>query len=113
MHESMAKRILVIVALGIAIVGLEPARSSWPPYNIRVIDEETGWGIPNVRVTADSGVSYQTLPNGNLLIWGPASILNRTVRFQFDAENSQFEPLTARLSVRCGGLATVTMHRRS
>lgn len=82
------------------------------PFEMRVVDDQTGVGIPNLRVTTEDGNVCHTLGGGSCY-WWRSSLMNRNVRFQIFDESNQFTSLNATLTVRHGGRTTVALHRRT
>jgi hypothetical protein len=82
------------------------------PFEMRVVDDQTGIGIPNLRVTTEDGNVCHTLGGGSCY-WWRSSLMNRNVRFQIFDESNQFTSLNATLTVRHGGRTTVALHRRT
>ena len=94
-----------------ALIGLLFAPSLMPtPFEMRVVDEQTGVGVP-VRVTADNGIGRDT-PNG-YMYWWASSLMSRSVRFEIKDERNQFDNIIATLRVTPGGKATLKVHRRT
>ena len=82
------------------------------PFEMRVVDDQTGIGIPNLRATTEDGNVCHTLGGGSCY-WWRSSLMNRNVRFQIFDESNQFTSLNATLTVRHGGRTTVALHRRT
>jgi hypothetical protein len=82
------------------------------PFEMRVVDDQTGIGIPNLRVTTEDGNVCHTLGGGSCY-WWRSSLMNRNVRFQIFDESNQFTSLNATLTIRHGGRTTVALHRRT
>jgi hypothetical protein len=82
------------------------------PFEMRVVDDQTGIGIPNLRVITEDGNVCHTLGGGSCY-WWRSSLMNRNVRFQIFDESNQFTSLNATLTVRHGGRTTVALHRRT
>jgi hypothetical protein len=82
------------------------------PFEMRVVDDQTGIGIPNLRVTTEDGNVCHTLGGGSCY-WWRSSLMNRNVRFQIFDESNQFLSLNATLTVRHGGRTSVALHRRT
>jgi hypothetical protein len=98
-------------AMVAAAAGLLLPPSALPtPFEMRVVDEQTGMGVP-VRVTTDNGIDRDT-PNGFIYWWSP-TLMSRSVRFEVQDERNQFDSAIATVRVTHGGRATVRLHRRS
>lgn len=100
-----------ISLLALAIVLMSPMTIR-VPFELRVIDDQTGIGIPNLRVTTDEGLVCRTLGGGSCY-WWRSSLMNRNVRFEIVDESGEFTPARATLTVRHGGRTTVVVHRRT
>jgi hypothetical protein len=108
-HPTVARK--PFLPLFIALVGLLLPPSLIPtPFEMRVVDEETGVGV-SVRVTADNGIGRDT-PNG-YVYWWASSLMSRSVRFEINDERNQFDNIVATLRVMPGGKATLKVHRRT
>ena len=95
----------------LALIGLLFGPSLIPtPFEMRVVDEQTGVGVP-VHVMADNGIDRAT-PNGYIYWWASA-LMSRNVRFEIRDKGNQFDSLVATLRVTRGGQATVKLHRRT
>ena len=82
------------------------------PFEMRVVDDQIGVGIPNLRVTTEDGNVCHTLGGGSCY-WWRSSLMNRNVRFQIFDESNQFTSLSATLTVRHGGRMTIALQRRT
>jgi hypothetical protein len=49
------------------------------PFRIRVVDDRTGAGVPNARVTVESGATGTTEFDGSVVFWMDTALMNRTV----------------------------------
>ena len=78
---------------------------------MRVVDEQTGVGVPNLRVSTDNGMICYTRANGDV-IWIESSLMSRDVRFEIKDEGNQFVNVGVRLLVTPGGQAALKVHRR-
>ena len=97
--------------LFMALIGLLLPPSLMPtPFEMRVVDEQTGMGMP-VRVTADNGIGRYT-PNG-YVYWWASSLMSRGVRFEIQDERNQFDKIVTTLRMTPGGKATLKLHRRT
>ena len=105
----MAKKFFLPLLL--ALIGLLLGPSLIPtPFEMRVVDEQTGVGVP-VRVTADNGIDRDT-PNGYIYWWASA-LMSRSVRFEIRDETQRFENTVATIRATRGGKATLALHRRT
>jgi hypothetical protein len=78
---------------------------------MRVVDEQTGVGVPNLRVSTDNGIICYTRANGDV-IWTESSLMSRGVRFEIKDDGNQFVNVGVRLRVTPGGQAALKVHRR-
>jgi len=86
-----------------------PDNSAWAhPFEMRVVDQQTGHGIAHVRLTSDNGVVCYTRADGSVR-WTESSLMNRDVRFRIDAPGSQS---TTSERVVPGGHAEVAIRPR-
>jgi hypothetical protein len=105
----MAKKFSLPLLL--ALIGLLFGPSLIPtPFEMRVVDEQTGQGVP-VRVRADNGIDRDT-PNGYLYWWASA-LMSRNVRFEIRDETQRFDNTVTTVRVTRGGKATLALHRRT
>ena len=101
----------VLLALFIALIGSLISPNLVPtPFEMRVVDEDTGAGVP-VRVTADNGIGRDT-PNG-YIYWWASSLMRRSVRFEITDERNQFDSIVTTLRLAPGGKTTLKLHRRT
>jgi hypothetical protein len=109
----MAKKFFL--PLSIALIGLtfpgEPSLER-APFKMRVVDEQTGLGVPHLRVTTDNGIVCYTRADGDV-IWTESSLMSRGVRFEIKDERNQFDNVGATLAVTHGGQAALKVHRRT
>jgi hypothetical protein len=77
------------------------------PFQIRLIDERTGEGLPRVRVTSDNGIVCYTRADGSVL-WTESSLMDREVSFRIEASDMQ---RTVSVRVRPDGRADISVHR--
>jgi hypothetical protein len=103
----MAKKVLVPLFIALVALLLPPSFNR-TPFELLVVDEDTGAGVP-VRVIADNGLASVT-SNGYLYLWSD-SLMNRDVRFEIQDESKQFVNLVTTLQVAHGGKATLTVIR--
>jgi hypothetical protein len=107
----MAKKVFLPLAL--ALIGLTIPLFNPTPFTVRVIDEQTGLGVPSLRVTNADGMVRHTGTHGELIIWGKSSPLSTGERFEIQDERNQFVNVSATLRLTPGGRATVKVHRRA
>lgn len=99
----------LIVPLVMASIGLLFPPSLIPtPFEMRVVDDQTGVGVP-LHVIADNGIRRDT-PNG-YLYWWASSLMRRNVRFEISDSTNQFNNVVATIRVIPGGKALLKVHR--
>ena len=103
------KKLLLALIVVVGSVFIPPSLIP-TPFELRVVDEQTGVGVP-VRVTTDSGIGRET-PNGYLYWWAPC-LMSRDVRFGIADAANQFDAASLIVRVTHGGRATVRLHRRT
>lgn len=105
----------VILPLCMALIGLtfptEPVLVS-TPFTLRIVDEQTGVGVPDLRVTTENWIVCYTQANGNVA-WRESSLMGRDVRFTIEDRANQFDNTGATLQVAPGGQAVLKVHRRT
>jgi len=109
----MAKKVLL--PLFVALIGLTfpTAQGLVPtPFTIRVVDQQTGDGVPDLRVTTDSWIVCYTQAAGDVA-WRESSLMGRPVRFEVRDKSHRFDDAAATLQVMPGGRATLKVHRRT
>jgi hypothetical protein len=99
--------------LFMALIGLTFPFFAPTPFTMRVVDEQTGVGVPNLRVTNDRGMVRYTGAHGELIIWGKSSPLSGGDRFEIRDERNKFDNVGATLRVTPGGKAALKVHRRT
>jgi hypothetical protein len=75
---------------------------------MRVVDAQTGKGVPGARITTDNGIVCYTLLDGTAS-FSEFSLMGRDVRFTVQDEGQRFRKLDATLDVRRGAKATLSM----
>jgi hypothetical protein len=102
----MARKFLLPALL--ALIGLLLPPSLIPtPFEMQVVDEQTGLGVP-VRVIADNGIDRDT-PNG-YIYWWASPLMSRRVRFEIRDETRRFDNIVATVRVTRGGRVTLSLH---
>jgi len=89
----MAKKVFLPLAL--ALIGLTLPFFNPTPFTMRVVDEQTGVGVPNLRVTNADGMVRHTGTHGELIIWGKSSPQSPGERFEIQDERNQFVNVVA------------------
>ena len=85
-----------------------PNNSAWAnPFQMRIVDQRTGQGLPNVRLTSDNGIVCYTRADGSVL-WTESSLMDRDVSFRIDAPGA---PSTLQVRVTPGGHKEVSIRR--
>lgn len=110
-------RFLAMLFLFLALTALVPAlsASSSPYFRILVIDQETGRGIPAVRVQTINRGQYWTDNNG-VVAFSEPDLLNQKVWFSVESHGYVFESNTfgiqgVALDIQPGGQAVIAMRR--
>ena len=83
----MRKHLTAIgVVLGLFVLVPYPCYSEprTAPFRLRVVDERTGRGVSNARVTVENGQEDTTAFDGSVLFWMDTTMMNRTVRFSIE-----------------------------
>ncbi len=108
----MKTQIIRVVA-GLAVLlfflpfNASPNNSAWAnPFQIRVVDQ-TGQGVPHVKLTSDNGIVCYTRADGSVL-WTESSLMDRDVKFRVEVPGVQ---TTTRVRVVEGGHAEVAIRR--
>ena len=100
-----------LLLVGLLVVG-EPYTAPTPsptPFTMRVVDAQTGRGVPGLRLTSDNGVVCYTTRNGETR-WGERSLLGRIVHF--DARTLTREATSSRNGERIRAAARSTVVSR-
>ena len=82
----MKKLLPLVVFLGMVLLVplvCYPA-SRTAPFRVRVVDETTGAGVPNARVTVENGAEAATAFDGSVLFWLDTTLMNRAVGFTIE-----------------------------
>jgi hypothetical protein len=106
----MAKRFFL--PLFLALIGLTAPFFTPTPFTMLVVDEQTGAGVPSLRVTNDAGMVRHTGGHGELIIWGKTPPMSSGERFEIQDERNQFADVDAILKVTPGRQAILKVHRR-
>jgi hypothetical protein len=110
-HSKMAKNFLL--PLSIAVIGLMFPFFGPTPFTLRVVDEHTGVGVPNLRVTDKAGMVRHTGAHGELIVWSKTLPQSMGDRFEISDENREFVNIGATLKVAPGEQATLKVRRRT
>ena len=98
----MKRLVPLAVVLGVLLVPyLCYSESRTAPFRVRVVDERTGRGVSNARVTVENGAESTTEYDGSVLFWLESSMMNRTVRFTIERRGIT---TTVELPVQAGGI---------
>src|SRR5437763_9916500 len=102
----MAKKFVLPLILAVLGLTVPLART---PFTLLVVDEQTGGGVPSLRVTDGDGMVRYTGTHGELIIWS-----NRSgPRFEIQDETDKFDATSAIIPVIPDGETRVKVHRRT
>jgi hypothetical protein len=114
MEERPMKTQIIRTLAGLAVLLLflpftaSPDNSAWAhPFQMRIVDQQTGQGLPHVRLTSDNGIVCYTRADGSVL-WTESSLMNRDVSFRIETPGAQG---TESVRVVQGGHAEVVIRR--
>ena len=79
------------------------------PFTMRVVDE-SGRGVPHVRVVTDNGIVCYSLLDGTLR-FAESSLMRRSVRFNLNDDSNAFKGAVATVRVTRGSTAIVALER--
>lgn len=83
-----------------------PDNSAWAnPFQMRIVDQQSGQGISNVRLTTDNGLVCYTRADGSVP-WTESALMDRDVSFHIETSAVQ---RTVTLRVIPGGHAEVAI----
>jgi hypothetical protein len=80
------------------------ANRSAEPFQIRIVDQQSGQGVPNIRLTSDNGILCYARPDGTIL-WTESSLMDREVYFSIDSPSYRFPGGGKAIRVTHGGKA--------
>ena len=89
MLAFMALRSLVLILLGAVAISVLSAARLTGDYWMLIVDQKTGHGIPNVRVTTDSGIVCTTDLTGAVR-WSESEFMGRDVKFRIEKPGYRF-----------------------
>jgi hypothetical protein len=102
------KKHLTAVGLIVGLLVLVPylcySEPRTAPFRLRVVDERTGRGVSNARVTVENGQEDTTAYDGSVLFWLDTALMNRTACFTIERGGVT---TTRDVSVTGGGLIAV------
>jgi hypothetical protein len=88
--------------------GTAPDNSAWAnPFQMRVVDQQTGQGISHVRLTSDNGLVCYTRADGSVP-WTESALMDRDVSFRIETSATE---RTVTVRVTPGGFAEVAVTR--
>ena len=102
---------LAAILLVAASVFAEPLIVSGRAFTMRVVDAQTGEGVPGLLITTDNGIVCYTLLDGSAA-FSEFSLMARNVGFTVQDERQHFHKRDVTLAVRRGGKATITVAAR-
>jgi hypothetical protein len=105
------KRFWLMLCLALGIILGEPTPMP-VPFEMRIVDEHTGIGVPRLRVTTGDGMVCHTQRGTGACFWWASSLMSRSVRFEINDETNQFDSVGTTLRVSPGGQTILTIHRR-
>lgn len=103
----MKKNLVAAVVVGVVLLIADlcyPAAPRTAGFRVRVVDERTGAGVPNARVTVENGAEDTTAFDGSVLFWLDTALMNRTVRFTIEQRGVT---TSVEVPVTPGGLAAL------
>ena len=99
--------------LFLALVGLTGPSFRSTPFTMLVVDDQTGVGVPSLRVTNKDGMVRRTGGHGELIIWNRSSPVGPGDRFEIQDDRNRFVDTGATLRVVPGVRAVLKVHRRT
>ncbi len=72
------------------------------PFQITIIDQRTGQGVPHIRLTSHNGIVCYTRSNGTVM-WNEPSLMDRHVYFSIESPDHHFPGGGTTLRVKHGG----------
>jgi hypothetical protein len=88
--------------------GTAPVNSAWAnPFQMRIVDQQTGQGISKVRLTSDNGLVCYTRADGSVP-WTESALMDRDVSFRIETAAAE---RTVTVRVTPGGYAEVAITR--
>ena len=88
--------------------GIAPGSSAWAnPFQMRIVDQQTGQGISYVRLTTDNGLVCYTRADGSVP-WTESALMDRDVSFRIETSAAE---RTVTVRVTPGGHAEVAIAR--
>jgi hypothetical protein len=102
--QIMTRRLLwFVVGLALLVPWLQPV-GRVSPVRLRVVDQHTGQGLPDLRVTVEHGPVGYTQFDGSVVFWLDHAVTKRAVRFAIEQNGVTTE---RRFPITPGGLETV------
>ena len=108
--RSLAIRTLAVlpVLLSFLPFGTAPVNSAWAnPFQMRIVDQQTGQGISKVRLTSDNGLVCYTRADGSVP-WTESALMDRDVSFRIETSAAE---RTVTVRVTPGGYVVVAITR--
>jgi hypothetical protein len=104
----MTIRSLLVLGFAALAVNLLAAVHLTGDFRIRLVDQRTGQGIPNVRITSDSGTVCYTDKTGTVR-WNESDLMGRDVKFHIDKRGYDTPAGGATLHVSHFGSSVITV----
>jgi hypothetical protein len=108
--RTLTIRTLVVLPVLLLFLpfGAVSNNSAWAnPFQMRIVDQETGEGISHVRLTSDNGIVCYTRADGSVL-WTESALMDRDVSFRIETSAAR---RTVTVRVNPGGHAEVVISR--
>ena len=96
--------VLLLILLLIIPLGMHAyrARHSTEPFQIKIVDAQSGVGLPSLRLTADNSIVCYTRADG-CVNFSEDSLMNRSVYFTIEGQDHHFPGGGKTLRVTHGG----------
>ena len=104
--RRLAVHVLVIVCAGTLLACLPQRGARTAPFRLRIVDQDSRFGLPDLRVTTETGVVGQTEFDGSLLFWLDTALMDRYVRFDIEHHGTVSQ---VSVPVTGGGLVAIAV----
>ena len=104
--RRLAIHILIVMCAGTLLACLPQRAGRTAPFRLRIVDQDSRFGLPGVRVTTETGVVAQTEFDGSVLFWLDTALMDQYVRF-----NIEHHGIVSQVSVPVtgGGLVAIAV----
>jgi hypothetical protein len=97
---------LIVICAGTLLACLPQRVGRTAPFRLRIVDQDSRFGLPELRVTTETGVAGKTEFDGSVLFWLDTALMDRYVRFDIEHHGTVTQ---VSVPVTGGGLVAIAV----